>query len=897
MRTCPYCQRELPPDATVCPYTACGQRLDGGATPGPSVPPKRPPPMQRPLGGVPPAGAPASVPVAPAASPNADGGTETSPPPLPPEPLPSVASSTPAPIITTAATVGQPGRASLDEADPELRVQADAIGRQVRAGRRRSRFLSYGTIAAICIGLLCFGLFYAKVVFCHATLKSTPEIRRNPHDRDRLTIVYHPTSRGILGFGRVDGDRKTELLDLVTSDTVGSDQEFEWRVSGVRPGDKIWVKYFDGLWTTTKELKVPKASAGPRSGDGILAGQVVDATSNQPLADAEVRVLGTTLKTWTDAEGMYQLDGVPAGSVPIRVSAAGFSTDEFDRDVTALEETPVRVALSPGMEAGQMRIVLTWGERPEDLDAHLKGPLPDGRQFHVYYHDTGDIKTREHVSLDVDDRNGQGPETLTVLGVQPGIYDYYVLDYSNREDPRSRQLARSGAEVKVYQGGQTYRFRAGHDSRGNLWNVCRIEVKSDGSAVVEEIDTYESQAAEELVRNFGLYDKRTQADRVEWIPQYGGSRESETAVGEGLSWLARHQAPDGSWSHRCLSTEKPEGQCEHDPPCPDPGEVYEMAHTGLALLAFQAGGHYDFNDNVYSGNVRRGLDWMVAHQQKDGALIGSRAPGLGRPLHDRFMYEHGIAAFALAEACAVAYAQGRPVESRYRAAAEKAIRFIENQQHDDGGWKYTVRLQERSDTSVSGWQVLALKTAKEANIPVKRACIEKIRRFYDANRAPENGRTRYQDHGVETEATTGMGMLVRQFLLEEPDAPLIQLAASFLADEAEKRWAGGVAPWPDLGANAKGNEKDFYLWYNCTLAMYQAGGTFWERWNGVIRDAVIGLQRHDGCMRGSWDPDSRWGNTGGRIYSTALAILTLEVYYRYAALEALADADEETPEP
>ncbi|NQT38052.1 MAG: hypothetical protein HQ581_11215, partial [Planctomycetes bacterium] len=69
-----------------------------------------------------------------------------------------MAPSTPAPIITTAATVGQPGRASLDEADPELRVQADAIGRQVRAGRRRSRFLTYGTVAAICIGLLCFGL-------------------------------------------------------------------------------------------------------------------------------------------------------------------------------------------------------------------------------------------------------------------------------------------------------------------------------------------------------------------------------------------------------------------------------------------------------------------------------------------------------------------------------------------------------------------------------------------------------------------------------------------------------------------------------------------------------------------------------------------------------------------
>ena len=84
-------------------------------------------------------------------------------------------------------------------------------------------------------------------------------------------------------------------------------------------------------------------------------------------------------------------------------------------------------------------------------------------------------------------------------------------------------------------------------------------------------------------------------------------------------------------------------------------------------------------------------------------------------------------------------------------------------------------------------------------------------------------------------------------------------------------------------------QPDYYLWYNCTLAMFQVGGTPWERWNAVVRDRIIGLQERQGCARGSWAPNSRWGNVGGRVYTTALAVLTLEVYYRFASQRAAAD--------
>lgn len=746
----------------------------------------------------------------------------------------------------------------------------------MRRGRRRSVLLGGGTLAAVAIGLACVAAYHLATVYQYAELAAAPRITRDPFAPDRLALIYCPASVGKVGFRRADVGRETELLDRVVPDAVGTDQTFHWRVSGLGEDDVIKVTYRRGLFLNQQELNVPR----PPLVQATLTGEIVNAVNKEPVPNAQVRVVGKNLSASTNDDGWFRLEGAPPGEVPIEVSAPGFTAERFNWELAPGSERAIRVVLSPGLEEGQVRIVLTWGEKPADLDAHLKGPLPDGDQFHIYFHQKGDLKSKEFVRLDVDDRDGEGPETITVLGVLPGTYHYFVHDYSSRDNAQSSALARSGAEVKVYQGGQTYRFQAGHDRVGNVWNVCSIEVTPDG-AVVNKIDTYEATESKAL----GLYAKRTMRDRDQWIANYGGSTVSEAAVNGGLQWLARHQADDGSWSDRCLGAQSPESKCETDAPCTGPGKTYEMAHTGLAILAFQAGGHYYFNNAPYSGAVRAGLDWMVEHQQPDGGLVGSAKVPKDERYHKHYMYEHGIAAFALTEACAVAAAMGEPPNERYLDAARRAVQFIHDMQHNDGGWRYTDDLTRESDTSVTGWQVLALKTAKEAGIPVTDQCIEQTRKFFAARALGENGRTGYTTPHPLTEATTGVGMLARQFLLGEPDAPLVGDAAKYLADYAERKWS-------DL--QARGVDKDFYLWYNCTLAMFQAGGEPWERWNPVVRDTIIELQRHDGCARGSWDPSSKWGRMGGRIYTTALAALTLEVYYRYASHTEAEEAFQET---
>jgi len=75
-----------------------------------------------------------------------------------------------------------------------------------------------------------------------------------------------------------------------------------------------------------------------------------------------------------------------------------------------------------------------------------------------------------------------------------------------------------------------------------------------------------------------------------------------------------------------------------------------------------------------------------------------------------------------------------------------------------------------------------------------------------------------------------------------------------------------------------------YYWYYATLALYQSGGDPWRRWNEALQKNLLAAQRLDGTWAGSWDPDPVWGRCGGRVYSTALCTLCLEVYYRYLPL-------------
>ncbi|MDO4574304.1 MAG: carboxypeptidase regulatory-like domain-containing protein [Planctomycetia bacterium] len=772
-----------------------------------------------------------------------------------------------------------------DETSEELQLREElrnlhlSARKRYRRGKKMTRAISLLVLSALAVS----AWFWYATVWSYAELDSRITIQRDTLDPSRIILTYTGTSTGDVGISREDSVRKTVLLDRVTSGMCGESQHFQWRIRGLRAGDKIGVTYREGFQVVERELSVP-ATAGivMVTGNNTLSGLAVNALDGKPLSGVEVRVRGFDISAKTGAEGTFVLEKIPDGTQTFEISAAGYMKETFVANISTGEASDIRVAMSPGLKEGEIRLVLTWEKTPQDLDAHLEGPLPNNERFHISFQEKGDLKSKEFVQLDCDAREGFGPETITVLGVVPGTYKYYIHDYTNQQEVESTELSNSNAQVKVYFGGQTYTFRPEPEQKGNLWNVCEIVISDDLKATVQKLGTYEGKKIEGL----GLYEKRTREDRMDWIEQYGGNSESETAVKAALEWLARHQCKKkgksfGSWGRYGLLSNDKRFTCRaKDDKCTDTVYMestdYVMASTGLAVLAFQAGGHFCNNHHKYSENVKNGLEWMVRNQLPNGLLL---TPGMkkypGSEYHEKFMYEHGIASFALAEACAVAKATGQPVPKKYEAAMKKAMDFIVKTQHADGGWRYKVDKDEESDTSVTGWQVLALKSAKEAGYKIPNKTIDRIRLLFK-NRT--NGvRTRYTKSMAGTEALTGIGMLVRQFLLDERHSEYVTEAADHLSSYAASEWKA-VAQ--------KDRMPDFYSWYKCSLAMQQFGGRPWDKWNEIVRNELVRLQKKEGCESGSWDPfDDTWGEYGGRVYTTALGALSLQVYYRYATEE------------
>ena len=205
---------------------------------------------------------------------------------------------------------------------------------------------------------------------------------------------------------------------------------------------------------------VPAVSLGLRRGINVTTGSVVATTS-------------------TDSEGDYYIFGLPAGNYTAEASKAGYNTTFFT--VTCLGGTlrdNQNASITPEISEGEVRIVLTWGESPNDLDSHLTGPLSDGTRFHMYYplaEANSGSPWPSVVTLDRDDTDSYGPETVTLYEQLVGIYRYSVLDWTNMGSTYSYALSNSGAAVKVYSGSDLLAsFNVPSDRDGTLWRVFEL---------------------------------------------------------------------------------------------------------------------------------------------------------------------------------------------------------------------------------------------------------------------------------------------------------------------------------------------------------------------------------------------------------------------------------------
>jgi hypothetical protein len=235
------------------------------------------------------------------------------------------------------------------------------------------------------------------------------------------------------------------------------------------------------------------------------------------------------------------------------------------------------------------------------------------------------------------------------------------------------------------------------------------------------------------------------------------------------------------------------------------------------------------------------------------------------------MYAHGLATLALCEALAMEIDQS-PSESDTLAdvefdagalasAAQAAVYFVEQAQHPAGGWRYN--FGQPGDTSIVGWQMMALVSGQMADLTVDTRTLARASRFLDSVSSGDYG----EYYGYTTRgprpSTTAIGLLCRMYLGWDEGHPGIANGAEYLSRTGY-------------------SDSDMYYNYYATQVMHHHGGPLWKTWNKGMREYLIRTQDKKKHQRGSWYlPDPYGGTQGGRLYTTALATMTLEVYYRY----------------
>jgi len=332
----------------------------------------------------------------------------------------------------------------------------------------------------------------------------------------------------------------------------------------------------------------------------------------------------------------------------------------------------------------------------------------------------------------------------------------------------------------------------------------------------------------------------------------GGTEGSEKAVALALAWLAEHQLPNGAWTFQLDKSPTCGGRCANA------GTNASInAATALGLLPFLAAGHTP-TTGKYKRVVAKGLNYLTQAGTKSENGLGYNDAGN--------MYAHGLATIALCET----YAMLKPREkSKYRELgyiAQEALNFIAYAQANDGGWRYTP--QQAGDTSVFGWQMMALKSGQLGGLDVSNDVVRNARDFLQNVVGFDYGsRYYYCNNSGSSNATDSIGLLCRLYLDWRVDNPQLLKGAERLSEIG-----------PQLG-------NPYYNYYASQL-FHNIGGEMWNKWNGVTRDALIKTQCMEGHERGSWFPEGADGHcvTGGRLYATSLNCMILEVYYRHMPL-------------
>ena len=349
----------------------------------------------------------------------------------------------------------------------------------------------------------------------------------------------------------------------------------------------------------------------------------------------------------------------------------------------------------------------------------------------------------------------------------------------------------------------------------------------------------------------------------------GGSEATESAVRAALEWLYRHQHHDGSWRGKGFTSRCKGGNCGGAANDTDQA----IGLTGLAVLAFTGAGHSHRYSSVphFKTCLQKASRYLMSTQGRGGGAASMGRYG-NKPGH-KSMYHHSIATMALGELLILS---GDVITLKKTVKA--GMEYILHARNPGKAWRYGYRDGD-NDVSVTGWMILALKTGKISRLGIDKERYEEAFRdsiAYFRGLTNEYGITGYHQKGKEHQPVpcmTSVGVLCRLLAGEKRTAGSIRLGVEQILKQPPA--------W-----KKKNPQSPFYYWYYASYALFQYGGTPWKVWNPDMQSALLKSQRNRGCVDGSWDPIVSYSQRGGRVYTTALGAMTLEVYYRFRRTQA-----------
>lgn len=401
------------------------------------------------------------------------------------------------------------------------------------------------------------------------------------------------------------------------------------------------------------------------------------------------------------------------------------------------------------------------------------------------------------------------------------------------------------------------------------------------------------------LRPLNSYSQRAPELRSELITRFGGDARISQSIENGLKYLAKTQMPDGRW---CFHFVQPNANIP--PSIQQNGELQcDTGATALALLAMLGAG-YTHADGPYKEEIAKGLDFLLRNQLLN--VVGANLdPNVGLPIYNKETdlhsgsrsYAHAMATIALCEA------YGLTQDKKYLPAAENAVRYIISTQNQRlGGWRYESpdgfgKPHEESDTSSTGWQVMALRSALAAKVlPAGeiQPSLARVQKWLDKAVNSKTGRFMYNPYEVRgeseidyadwnktTPAMTAEGLFIQKCIA--PEKSISPQLISYLMENAPGR------------KNEDGYQRDVYYWYYATALQFAQGGDSWLQWQSMVmpylRDSQMPINHPLG---GSWSSYQisnkqkvnidKWSNLGGRHYVTCMSLMIMEIYARHLTI-------------